>query len=131
MQYNGPDGDDKWKCGGHGDLRAPADVALPLQIVIDEHGRSEVAPSVEDPFDITRNLGECITNIGLKRLHEELARADELCSRSCSLSELLEPWVPPLNEEEDQDGEAGEGEGEGSAALPSGPTPLPKPQECE
>merc|ERR1719482_1324657 len=36
--------------------RAPADIALPLQIVIDEHGSSNVAPSVEDPFDITRNL---------------------------------------------------------------------------
>ena len=60
-----------------------------------EDGTSEVAPSIVDPFEPTRNLGSLMTAMSLSRLREEVARADQLCSQNVSLCELLEPWVPP------------------------------------
>mmetsp|Transcript_44687 Transcript_44687/g.103270 ORF Transcript_44687/g.103270 Transcript_44687/m.103270 type:complete len:566 (-) Transcript_44687:97-1794(-) len=53
---------------------------------------------IQDPFDSSRNLAECLTASGLIRLQEELSRAHLLCKRSASLTELLEPWAPPAVE---------------------------------
>jgi hypothetical protein len=75
--------------------RTPPGPALPLNVVLSDDGSPQVAPSIEDPFEPTRNLSECSTLGSLARLQEELARAEELCGRSGSLCELLEPWVPP------------------------------------
>lgn len=62
-------------------------------------GRSfsqEPGPNIEDPFDEGCNLAEGMTAASLARLHEELSRAQKLCSDpDASLSELLEPWAPP------------------------------------
>jgi len=66
--------------------------------VMIQDGASVAAPSIEDPFDVTRNLGECMNNASFARLKEELSRAQELCVRSGSLSELLEPWTPACPE---------------------------------
>lgn len=90
--------------------RAGPGLALPLHVVIGEDGSStHVAPSIEDPFDTGRNLGEWSTAASLARLREELARADEICTGGASLSELLEPWAPP---ERGPGGPAGAGEAE-------------------
>lgn len=77
--------------------RAPPALLLPLHIVVhNDNVTTEVGPSIEDPFEVTRNLGECTTATSLARLREELARAEMICSAERpSLSELLEPWVPP------------------------------------
>mmetsp|Transcript_22288 Transcript_22288/g.50993 ORF Transcript_22288/g.50993 Transcript_22288/m.50993 type:complete len:519 (-) Transcript_22288:113-1669(-) len=50
---------------------------------------------IEDPFEPMRNLGACMTETSFGRLQEELTRAAEICSRDCTLTELLTPWVPP------------------------------------
>jgi len=50
---------------------------------------------VEDPCKPSRNLGASMTAESFGRLKEELARADQLCRGGASLTELLEPWVPP------------------------------------
>jgi len=55
----------------------------------------EVAPSIEDPFDRTKNLGSCLTHQSLARLREEFLRADSICTDTPSLASLLEPWAPP------------------------------------
>merc|ERR1719235_1713783 len=75
--------------------RAPPSMSLPLHIVTLENGSTDVALSVEDPFEPSQNLSGCMTGISLGRLREELARAEDLLTRSASLSELVEPWVPP------------------------------------
>mmetsp|Transcript_84102 Transcript_84102/g.153588 ORF Transcript_84102/g.153588 Transcript_84102/m.153588 type:complete len:578 (+) Transcript_84102:108-1841(+) len=76
--------------------RAAPDLGLPLHIVVQEDGHSsEVGPSVEDPFEASRNLGGQMTAESLRRLHEELSRAEALCAKDASLTELLEPWCPP------------------------------------
>eukprot|EP00928_Gymnodinium_smaydae_P097044 TRINITY_DN86_c0_g1_i4.p1 TRINITY_DN86_c0_g1~~TRINITY_DN86_c0_g1_i4.p1 ORF type:complete len:532 (-),score=118.22 TRINITY_DN86_c0_g1_i4:40-1635(-) len=75
--------------------RVPPSSKLPLHIVVLEDGTSSVAPSIADPFEPSRNLGSMMTAMSLSRLLEEFARADRLCSHDVSLSELLEPWVPP------------------------------------
>lgn len=80
--------------------RAEPGLRMELHIV-DEDGTSEVAPSIEDPFDVTRNLGDTMTSHGLHRLREELARATDLCAQDARLDVLLEPWVPPLGPEDD------------------------------
>jgi len=74
--------------------RGPPRLGLPLHIVLDDTA-TEVGPSIEDPFDQRRNLGECATAASLARLHEELKRAADLCERGAPLAKLLEPWVPP------------------------------------
>eukprot|EP00448_Togula_jolla_P021662 CAMPEP_0170588860 /NCGR_PEP_ID=MMETSP0224-20130122/11055_1 /TAXON_ID=285029 /ORGANISM="Togula jolla, Strain CCCM 725" /LENGTH=495 /DNA_ID=CAMNT_0010912605 /DNA_START=112 /DNA_END=1599 /DNA_ORIENTATION=- len=76
--------------------RAPPELALPVHVIVPDSGDAVVvAPSIEDPFDVKRNLGSCMTAISLQRLQEELSRADAMCSSGCSLATLLEPWVPP------------------------------------
>jgi hypothetical protein len=68
---------------------------LPLHFVELGNGSTEVAPSIEDPFEPATNLSMLMTDVSLVRFREELARAHALCSRHSSLSEILEPWVPP------------------------------------
>jgi len=79
------------RCG----RRGPPHLGLPLHIVLRDDEATEVGPSIEDPFDQQRNLGECTTAASLARLHEELTRAVDLCERGEPLAKLLEPWVPP------------------------------------
>eukprot|EP00747_Dinoflagellata_sp_TGD_P141496 gnl/TRDRNA2_/TRDRNA2_176134_c0_seq3.p1 gnl/TRDRNA2_/TRDRNA2_176134_c0~~gnl/TRDRNA2_/TRDRNA2_176134_c0_seq3.p1 ORF type:complete len:619 (+),score=113.45 gnl/TRDRNA2_/TRDRNA2_176134_c0_seq3:279-1859(+) len=87
--------------------RMPPGPLLPIHIVVQDDGSAEAAPCVEDPFDPQSNLGECATPFSIARLHEELQRAHQLCERDASLTELLEPWMPPDrgldNQEEDAD----------------------------
>lgn len=56
-------------------------------------------PCVQDPFDISRNVGTAMTGDSIVRLREELRRAHELCARDASLAELLQPWAPPERED--------------------------------
>jgi len=96
--------------------RGPPGLSLPLHIVLDEETRAtEVGPSIEDPFNPSRNLGAVMTSASLARLHKEIARADELCAKpgGCSLTELLEPWAPPERaslDAEDEDENSGDKE---------------------
>jgi len=108
-------------CAGR---RAPPNVKIPLHtIVSDLCSVSQKGPSIEDPFQAGQNLGDVMTSASLARLKEELCRADSLCLRSGSLSELLEPWIPA---------EAAAEEGSKQmAALPTQPVkpnvPMPPP----
>lgn len=69
---------------------------LPLHIIVHDDGKtSEIGPSIEDPFDETKNLGSGMHATSLARLREELARAADFSTRGASLIELLEPWAPP------------------------------------
>jgi DNA polymerase sigma len=91
--------------------RGAPDLALQLHIVERADGSAtEVAPSIEDPFEAKRNISTCMTALGVQRMREELARAHEFFSRDGSLSELLGPWAPPEREEVavgvDEDAEA-------------------------
>jgi DNA polymerase sigma len=80
--------------------RGAPDLSLQLHIAERPDGAAtEVAPSIEDPFESTRNLSTCMTALGVQRMREELARAHEFFSRDGSLAELLEPWAPPEREE--------------------------------
>mmetsp|Transcript_10924 Transcript_10924/g.20546 ORF Transcript_10924/g.20546 Transcript_10924/m.20546 type:complete len:589 (+) Transcript_10924:148-1914(+) len=82
--------------------RAAPDVTLPFHIIVKDDGcSSEVGPSVEDPFEVSRNLAAHMTADSLCRLHAEFARADALCAREASLTELLELWCPPALEAKD------------------------------
>jgi hypothetical protein len=88
--------------------RALPALQLPLHIALSEDGNtSEVAPSIEDPFEVGRNLSTSMTVGSLRRLHEEFERAHKLCEEGASLSRLLEPWAPPENEDakKDEEGE--------------------------
>lgn len=60
-------------------------------------GSFEVAPCIEDPFECSRNLGSGLSAEGLRRMNEELVRADSLLATKdeASLTLLLEPWAPP------------------------------------
>merc|ERR1719440_1295779 len=72
---------------------------------------NSVAPTIEDPFSRSmsmNNLGACMNGVSLSRLHEELDRANDICSRQLSLSELLTPYAPP--EGRDNGGDAAEQE---------------------
>jgi len=91
--------------------RAPAGPDLPLHIVPCQGNRTQVGPSIEDPFDPRRNLGTTITDLGLERLHEELQRAYALFEEHATLSEILEPWTPPeqLQANSDVEGNGDEG----------------------
>jgi len=87
--------------------RGSPGLSLPIHIIMNEDTQAtEVGPSIEDPFNPSRNLGNVMTSTSLARLHKEIARADELCAKGCSLTELLEPWAPPerasLDGEEDE-----------------------------
>lgn len=104
--------------------RAPPSLQLPLHIIAsDATGQTEVGPSIEDPFNQAQNLGDAMTSSSVARLKEELQRADELCVRSASLSELLEPWVPADTAEKDDEpvnvgGRKGSTEKAEEAAVP-------------
>eukprot|EP00443_Scrippsiella_acuminata_P051037 CAMPEP_0115483208 /NCGR_PEP_ID=MMETSP0271-20121206/58736_1 /TAXON_ID=71861 /ORGANISM="Scrippsiella trochoidea, Strain CCMP3099" /LENGTH=561 /DNA_ID=CAMNT_0002911049 /DNA_START=200 /DNA_END=1885 /DNA_ORIENTATION=- len=84
--------------------RGPPPATLPLNVLLQEDGTSQVSPCIEDPFEPTRNMSECSSVASLARFREELERAEELCGRSGPLCELLEPWVPrEKNEDELQE----------------------------
>jgi len=89
--------------------RAAPHLNLPLHIVIHADRSSDVGPTVEDPFDPTRNLGTSVTSVGMSRLREEFTRSIQLLQHGGSLAELLEPWAPPesapVNDDEVTDGE--------------------------
>jgi len=106
--------------------RAPPDLTLPLHIIVhDDSSTTEVGPSIEDPFEQRRNLGECTTAASLARMREELARAEDCCSRNASLTELLEPWVPPERGVTEHAACEEEGEtADGPQAPAQAPTPL-------
>jgi DNA polymerase sigma len=87
--------------------RKSPDLALSLVILENTNGTTQVAPSIEDPFDVTKNMSSGMNTASLARLHEELARADQLCSNNASLPELLEPWAPPDHEVAEQDSSDG------------------------
>mmetsp|Transcript_3672 Transcript_3672/g.10201 ORF Transcript_3672/g.10201 Transcript_3672/m.10201 type:complete len:491 (+) Transcript_3672:85-1557(+) len=53
------------------------------------------AVSIVDPLDSRRNLSDILSESGLIRMMEELARADRLCRAGARLGEVLEPWTPP------------------------------------
>ncbi|CAK0889603.1 unnamed protein product [Prorocentrum cordatum] len=56
---------------------------LPVHIVVGDDGKTtEVGPSVEDPFDGTKNIGACTTAASLQHLHA--ARGTEQRRRSSS-----------------------------------------------
>jgi DNA polymerase sigma len=81
--------------------RAKPQNKLPLHVIVHDDGKtSEVAPSIEDPFDETKNLGSGMHATSLARLREELARAADFSTRGASLVELLEPWAPPETPEQ-------------------------------
>jgi len=74
---------------------------LPIHVVL--HGdntTSEVGPSIEDPFNEAKNLGDVMNAASMVRLREELTRANSLCPTS-SLAELLEPWAPPVAQDDE------------------------------
>jgi len=76
--------------------RATPDVGLPLHIVLNNDNRTtQVAPSIEDPFNPSCNLGAYMTASSLEHLHQEFKRGHELCSQDESLTCLLVPWAPP------------------------------------
>ena len=63
--------------------------------MVNSDGTTQVGPSIEDPFDAKKNLSSGMNVASLARLHEELTRAEQMCSSNTSLAELLEPWAPP------------------------------------
>lgn len=84
-------------CVRTGRRQAP-DLCLSLHIVVNADGTTQVGPSIEDPFDAKKNLSSGMNVASLARLHEELTRAEQMCSSNTSLAELLEPWAPPDHE---------------------------------
>jgi len=71
-------------------------LSLPLHIIeLEKGGGSEVGPSIENPFDVSKNMGDSMNMIGFARLKEELTRADAMLSQDgTSLTDFLEPWSP-------------------------------------
>lgn len=63
----------------------------------------QVGPVIEDPFDVTNNLGVIMNLASVERLHEELARAHALCESGESVVKLLELWTPPTDVPQKQD----------------------------
>jgi len=82
----------------HG-CRQPPGTNLPLHVIVHDSQKTEVGPSIEDPFDETKNLGSGMHVTSFARLREELARAAELIAKGIPLVELLEPWAPPETHE--------------------------------
>jgi hypothetical protein len=81
---------------------ATCDLKLPVHVLVSaESGASQVGPSIEDPFQAANNLADCMTAASLARLKEEFSRAQQLCMRTASLSELLAPWAPDTSEATD------------------------------
>merc|ERR1740129_2610273 len=80
--------------------RAPPCLSTKLHIICRADGGTEIAPTIEDPFDACQNLGACANEWSLGRLREDLSRADKICTSGCTLEELLEPWRPPEAEAE-------------------------------
>lgn len=84
--------------------RGKPGLSLPLHVILHDDGSTtEVGPSIEDPFDEARNLGSAMNAASLARLREEFARAENLCFAETSLATLLEPWAPPVSEDQDGD----------------------------
>jgi len=82
---------------------------------------SQVGPTIEDPFQSSQNLGDGMNDASVARLKEELSRAEELCQRDASLSEVLEPWVPKEVETAELDNDevhSNGGEQKQTATLP-------------
>jgi len=76
--------------------RAPPGIALPVHVTLGDDKRTTyVAPSIEDPFNESRNIAASMGADGVKRLGGELDRASRLISQGAALSELLELWSPP------------------------------------
>jgi len=67
------------------------------------------SPAIEDPFEPSRNLGACMTSMGLQRLREELVRANDIINNAGTLSSLLELWAP-LHSVDEEEGEGDDGE---------------------
>lgn len=78
-----------------------AQTAASSMVPQSEESKRECCLSVEDPFEPERNLGTCVTPLGMTRLREELDRADALLESGCTWTELLEPWAPAGRDEED------------------------------
>jgi len=85
-----------------------------------EDGSSGFGPSIEDPFEPKRNVGASITAVGFSRLNEEFCRTRVLISEGASLSEILEPWVPPERPQDEEEGS------DADATFVSGPTDMPQ-----
>jgi hypothetical protein len=102
--------------------RAPPELSLPLHIVLDDAGTSEAGPSVEDPFEISHNLGDSMNSSSLARLHEELSRAQTLISQDASLTEMLKPWEPECGVDDNSIKDADEDKKDESVAESSSKT---------
>lgn len=81
--------------------RAPPSIRTPLNIFEDDDNTKLVAPVVVDPFTANNNLGEAMTRFSVLRLRKELVRANWYCRHHASLTQLLEPWSPPEQDEDD------------------------------
>lgn len=86
-------------------------------------GKHKTPLPIENPFEPSKNMACCLSLFGHSRMDEELARAERICSSSnASLSELLEPWVPP-----EQPAHAGDSDDEkkprGRTAATAAPLP--------
>eukprot|EP00448_Togula_jolla_P019551 CAMPEP_0170589200 /NCGR_PEP_ID=MMETSP0224-20130122/11227_1 /TAXON_ID=285029 /ORGANISM="Togula jolla, Strain CCCM 725" /LENGTH=497 /DNA_ID=CAMNT_0010912949 /DNA_START=53 /DNA_END=1546 /DNA_ORIENTATION=- len=77
----------------HKGCRASPQAALPLHYTM-RHGIRVAGPSIQDPLEVTKNLGSDLTGLGMERLRQEFIRADALCSQEASLAEVLEQWAP-------------------------------------
>jgi len=76
--------------------RSPPDVSLPVHVLLHKDGKTtQVGISIENPFELKNNMGDCLNWLTMDRLREELGRGHDLSSRGASLAELLEPWSPP------------------------------------
>lgn len=93
-------------------VRGKPGLSLPLHIIVGEENATVVGPSIEDPFDESRNLASGMSAASLARLHEELQRARTMCSTGASLADLLEPWAPPEQDSSEHVSENGRDEDE-------------------
>lgn len=100
--------------------RQSPDLSLSLNILVNGDGTTQVGPSIEDPFDETKNMSSGMNTASLVRLHEELTRAEQMCSTDASLAALLEPWAPP-DYEVSEHNTADAGKDDSSASSPKSP----------